>query len=54
MALAMLYGLEPRNCGRKGTTLFRTYDARMPGEEGQKLVRHVACYTITYCSPSKP
>lgn len=39
MSLASVYGLEPRGCGRTGTTLFKTHMARLPGEEGMKLVR---------------
>lgn len=39
MSLAAVYGLEPRGCGRTGTTLFKSHMARLPGEEGLKLVR---------------
>lgn len=38
-ALGALYGLQPRNCGRKGITLFKTEHAGFPDQNGSQKVR---------------
>lgn len=37
-ALGALYGFQPRNCGRKGTTLFKTEHAGLPDARGAEKV----------------
>ena len=50
-ALAAVYGLEPRACGRRGQTLFRTDNAGLPSADGQAQVHAQA---LCRCSPSLP
>ena len=38
-ALGALYGLQPRNCGRKGITLFKTDHAGFPDQNSSGKVR---------------
>ena len=54
-ALAAVYGLEPRACGRRGQTLFRTSNAGLPTADGQAQVytQTLAVCTI-YMSAARP
>lgn len=42
-ALGALYGLQPRNCGRKGITLFKTDKAGFPDQNSSGKVRLIVC-----------
>lgn len=58
-ALGALYGLQPRNCGRKGITLFKTDKAGFPDQNSSGKVRVVVysclltqdCNWIDQCNP---
>ena len=50
-ALAAVYGLEPRACGRRGQTLFRTDRAGLPSADG---LAQVHAQALCCCSPSLP
>ena len=63
LELGAMYGLEQRNCGRKGTSLFKTRAAQLPGKEGIRLVRLRAqgfakCLAgvglTAFCAPPQP
>ena len=51
-ALAAVYGLEARACGRLGQTLFRSSHAGLPSAEGQAQVQSLGPADLTG-SPAK-